>query len=88
MRELPEPIVVVAEGEHYTLLSCGNGATWVLRSRDDRASACIDNGDVDAFVKEYASIKQQYPDYTDNQILAQLWDQGGYNWLAVPDQTA
>jgi hypothetical protein len=85
MAEMPEPIVVIAEGRQFALLSCGNDATYVLRSKDEGSSAYVEGDDITAFLHDYESIKSQYPDYDTDQTLAQLWDQGGYSWMAVPD---
>ena len=30
-------------------------------------------------------MKLQFPDWNPDQMLAQLWDQGGYGWLAAQD---
>ena len=34
---------------------------------------------------DYAGDQVQYPDWKPDQTLAQLWDQGGYSWLAAQD---
>ncbi|HYE37204.1 hypothetical protein [Methylocaldum sp.] len=85
MPELQEPVIVVAEGAQFALLSCGNGAAYVLRSKEDQASAYFEGDDVAAFLTEYDAVKAQYPSYNTDQMLAQLWDQGGYSWMAIPD---
>lgn len=86
MPEMQEPIVVIAEGAQFALLSCGNDATYVLRSKADSTSAYVEGDDIAAFLRDYDAIKSQYPSYDTDQTLAQLWDQGGYSWMAVPDE--
>jgi predicted aspartyl protease len=36
------------------------------------------------FRGDYEAIKVQYPTYEPDQMLAQLWDQGGYSWIVSP----
>ncbi len=86
MSEMKEPIVVIAEGEQFALRSLGNGAAYVLSCKEESASAHVQGDDVAGFLLEYESIKSQYPGYDTDQTLAQLWDQGGYSWMAVPDE--
>ncbi|MBP1148647.1 MULTISPECIES: hypothetical protein [Methylocaldum] len=86
MPDTQEPVIVVAEGEQYALLSSGNGATYILRSKEDRASTYIEGDDVAAFLTEFDTVKAQYPNYDTDRLLAQLWDQGGYSWMATPDE--
>jgi hypothetical protein len=85
MPEMPEPIDVIAEGELFSLVSCGNGTVYVLRSKEDKTSTSVEGEDIAAFLAEYENTKSAYPDYSTDQTLAQLWDQGGYSWMAVPD---
>lgn len=86
MPEMPQPVEVIAEGDLFSLLSCGNGVVYVLRSKQDKTSAFFEGEDSAAFLAEYESTKSAYPNYSADQTLAQLWDQGGYSWMAVPDE--
>ena len=86
MRELPEPTEVIAEGEQFSMISCGNGSLYALRSKEDKTSAYIEGGDIPTFLAEYENAKTAYPAYNADQILSQIWDQGGYSWMAVPDE--
>jgi hypothetical protein len=85
MTELLEP-TVVAEGADYVLISCGQGSSYRLSFKEEKMSALVEGDDVPGFIAEYESIKSQYPSYSVDQVLAQLWDQGGYSWMAVPDE--
>jgi hypothetical protein len=37
------------------------------------------------FKADYDTVMQQMPGSDPDQILAQLWDQGGYSWLAAAE---
>ena len=86
MAEMQDSMAVVAEGEQFALFSNGDGSTYILRSKEDRASTHIEGEDVAAFLAEFDNVKAQYPTYTTDQLLAQLLDQGGYSWMASPDE--
>jgi len=85
MPEMPTPVVTLAEGDLFVLFDCGAGASYVLRSKEDGTAAHFQGEDIAPFLGEYEAALKQYPQYTADQILAQLWDQGGYMWQAVPD---
>ncbi|MDD5033953.1 MAG: hypothetical protein PHE55_04275 [Methylococcaceae bacterium] len=82
-----EPAVIIAEGVQFALSSFENGNSYVLRSKEDNSSAHLQGDDIVTFLQEYESIQTQYPHYDADQMLAQLWDQGGYSWMAVPDES-
>ena len=63
----------------------GDGATYALRAKEESSAAYFEGEEGSAFLAEYQSVRSQYPDYTADQVLAQLWDQGGYSWMAIPD---
>lgn len=86
MSEMPEPVNVVAEGERFSLVSSEDGTVYVLRSKEDMTSTFVEGEDLAAFLAEYENTRSAYPDYSTDQTLAQLWDQGGYSWMAVPDE--
>lgn len=86
MSEINESSVAVAEGTQFALLSSESGASYVLRCKEESLSYHVEGDDVPAFLKDYEAIKAQYPGYDSDQVLAQLWDQGGYSWMAVPDE--
>ena len=77
--------VVIAEGTEYELLSSGDGAAFVLRFKTDQLTAHLQGDDAIRFRADYEALKMQYPDWQADQTLAQLWDQGGYSWLAEQD---
>jgi hypothetical protein len=85
MSETPEALVVLAEGDQFALRSGDNGATYILSCKEESTAAHLQGEDAAAFLAAYESAKTQYPGYSTDQLLAQLWDQGGYSWMAEPD---
>ncbi len=77
--------LVIAEGAEYELLSSGDGAAFVLRFKTDQLTAHLQGDDAIRFRADYEALKKQYPAWQAGQTLAQLWDQGGYSWLAEQD---
>ena len=77
--------VVIADGTEYELLSSGDGAAFVLRFKTDQLTAHLQGDDAIRFRADYEALKMQYPAWQADQTLAQLWDQGGYSWLAEQD---
>jgi hypothetical protein len=77
--------VVIADGTEYELLSSGDGAAFVLRFKTDQLTAHLRGDDAIRFRADYEALKMQYPAWQADQTLAQLWDQGGYSWLAEQD---
>ena len=77
--------VVIAEGTEYELLSSSDGAAFVLRFKTDQLTAHLQGDDAIRFRADYEALKMQYPAWQADQTLAQLWDQGGYSWLAEQD---
>jgi hypothetical protein len=77
--------LLIAEGTEYELLSSGDGAAFVLRFKTDQLTAHLQGDDAIRFRADYEALKMQYPAWQADQTLAQLWDQGGYSWLAEQD---
>ena len=76
---------MIEEGEEFELLSCDDGASFVLRSKADTSVAHLRGDDATRFRADYEAIRLQYPTWKPDQTLAQLWDQGGYSWLAAQE---
>ncbi len=83
MSEQTAPMSLVAEGQEYELLASGDVSVFTLRFKTDRLVAHLQGDDAARFRADYEAIKTQYPAWPPDQALAQLWDQGGYSWLAV-----
>ncbi len=75
----------IAIGKDYELLAASDGTSFLLRSKADALVAHLKGEDAARFQAEYDVIRLQYPDWTPDQTLAQLWDQGGYSWLAAEE---
>lgn len=75
-------ITSIAEGKEYELLASEDGASFILRSKVDFSVAHLQGEDAARFRTDYDAIRLQFPDWKPDQTLAQLWDQGGYSWLA------
>ncbi len=80
-----EPFTPLAEGAEYELLRSSDGAVFILRLKTDGLTAHLQGEDAARFLADYEAIKFQYPDWKPDQTLAQLWDQGGYSWLAAQE---
>ncbi len=82
MNENQALVGTIAEGADYELLTSEEGTTFILRSKADCSAAHLRGEDAARFRTDYEAIKLQFPDWKPDQTLAQLWDQGGYSWLA------
>jgi hypothetical protein len=80
-----QALTLVAEGSEYALLASEDGASFVLRFKTEQMTANLQGDDATRFRADYETIKLQQPTWGPDQMLAQLWDQGGYSWLAAQD---
>ena len=85
MSEKPAPLIAVAEGAEFELLGSEDGTSFALRFKTDRLVAHLQGDDATRFRADYEAIRLQFPAWKPDQTLAQLWDQGGYSWLAAQD---
>ena len=76
----------ISEGDEYELLAADGGASFILRSKADHSAALLQGENAVRFRADYDAIKAQYPAWKPDQTLAQLWDQGGYSWLATQEE--
>jgi hypothetical protein len=76
---------VISAGTDYELLSADDGASFILRSKAESSAAHLRGEDAARFRADYEAIRQQFPAWKPDQTLAQLWDQGGYGWLAAQE---
>ena len=81
-----EAFTLLEEGSEYELLGSADGASFVLRFKTDHMTAYLEGDDAARFQADRDAIKAQYPDWPADKALAQLWDQGGYSWLAVEEE--
>ncbi|WP_029005767.1 hypothetical protein [Azorhizobium doebereinerae] len=75
---------LVLGGEDYELLT--EGAAFRLRCKGEQRAAYLDGDEAARFRSDLEIVQQQFPGCTADHALAQLWDQGGYGWLAVDEE--
>ncbi|HUI22025.1 MAG TPA: hypothetical protein VLZ74_13405 [Methylocella sp.] len=85
MSENDEALRVVAAGTEYELLASQDETSFLLRYKTENLSARLQGDDAARFRADYEAIKSQFPTWPTDQTLAQLWDQGGYSWLAIEE---
>ena len=85
MNEKQAPLTLVAEGAEFELLASDDATAFILRFKTDNLAAHLQGDDATRFRTDYEVIKSQFPTWNPDQALAQLWDQGGYSWLAAQD---
>jgi hypothetical protein len=85
MSDKQAPLTLVEEGAEYELLGAEDRTAFVLRFKTDRLTAHLRGDDATRFLADYETIRLQFPAWKPDQALAQLWDQGGYSWLAAQD---
>lgn len=73
-------------GSEYALSASQDRTSFVLRNMGDHMIAELHGDDAARFRQDYDELKQQYPDWNADKLLAQLWDQGGYGWLAQQEE--
>lgn len=76
---------MIAEGKEFELLAADGGTSFILRSKADFFTAHLQGEDATRFRADYDAIRAQFPAWQPDQTLAQLWDQGGYSWLAAQE---
>lgn len=81
-----DTLPLIAEGPHYVLSGAADGSSFRLRFKAEDAEARIAGEDAVRFQSDFAALKAQFPQWTADQLLAQLWDQGGYSWLATQEE--
>jgi len=85
MSENQASVSMIAEGQEFELLASADKASFMLRSKADALTAHLQGEDATRFQTDYEAVQRQFPDWKPDQTLAQLWDQGGYSWLAAQD---
>ncbi|MDI4664511.1 hypothetical protein K9U40_09260 [Xanthobacter autotrophicus] len=82
---MADTLPLISDGEEFTLLASDDQSHFVLRFKPDGLTADLSGEDAERFRGDYETVKSQFPDWSSDQVLAQLWDQGGYSWLAAQD---
>lgn len=86
MAEAEELSTFVEGGEDYELRANEDQTAYSLRFKTEDLIVFLEGEALEAFLAEHKLIKLQYPHYSADQRLAQIWDQGGYSWLAAGQQ--
>jgi hypothetical protein len=73
-------------GDEYALSAAADRTRFTLHNKADGMIAELRDDDAARFLKDYDELKLQYPDWNADKLLAQLWDQGGYGWLAQQEE--
>jgi hypothetical protein len=87
MPETEDLFKYIEGDEEYELRSNDDATIYTLRFKTENQIVTLQGEDLDAFLKEYNLHKVQYPQYSADQRLAQIWDQGGYSWLAAGQES-
>jgi hypothetical protein len=80
--DLSQDYTPLEAGDEYALSAAKDSGGYMLENKSDGLAANIQGEDAVRFRQDYAELKERYPDWKADQLLAQLWDQGGYGWLA------
>ena len=86
MSETHAQLQMVELGSEYELLSATDSSMFVLRFKPENLAAHLEGDDAARFREDYTVVRQQFPAWNADQALAQLWDQGGYSWLAAHEE--
>jgi hypothetical protein len=86
MADTEELSTFIEGGEEYELRANEDRTAYTLRFKTEELIVSLEGEALDAFLAEYDLVKRQYPQYGADQRLAQIWDQGGYSWLAAGQQ--
>ncbi len=83
MNDANSEYAVLEDGDEYALsISNAQQCAFRLRNKSEASCALIENDDAIRFQADYQTLKRSNPDWDADKILAQLWDHGGYGWLA------
>ena len=85
VRETQTTLTLIAQGAEYELLASEDRTAFCLCFKTDHLTAHLQGDDATRFRSDYDAVRLQFPAWTPDQMLAQLWDQGGYSWLATQD---
>ena len=75
--------IAVCQGDHYKLISYGNGTFYSLHHGGK--SVGFQGQDADILRGEWELIEMTHPDWSPDQCLEWLWDQCDYGSVAQED---
>ena len=73
-------------GAEFDLSAAQDLLSFSLRNKAEGMIAELSGDDAARFRQDYDEIKIKFPDWDADKLLAQLWDQGGYGWLAQQEE--
>lgn len=76
----------IEDGQEFSLLTSTDRASFLPRDKANGLMANLRGEDASRFRQDYEEIKARFPYWSADQLLAQLWDQGGYSWLAEQEK--
>lgn len=89
MDDADREYAVLEDGDEYALLTSNvQQSAFRLHNKSEASCALIENDDALRFQADYQALKSSNPDWDADKILAQLWDHGGYGWLAKQEGEA
>ena len=86
MAENDQAFTLLEDGNEFAL-SAGQGG-YRLRNKSEGTCAELQDEDAERFRADYEELRTRSPEWEPDQVLAQLWDQGGYGWLAKEEGEA
>lgn len=78
-------LALLGDGAEFVLHGAADHSRFVLTYKPEGLAADLTGDDAERFRGDYETVKTQFPDWNADQVLAQLWDQGGYSWLAAQE---
>jgi hypothetical protein len=68
-------------------LECwGHGVAYALTHKPSNRSIYVQGDDASQFERDRDAAENAFPDKTDNEIMAWLWDQCDYGCVATPGE--
>ena len=85
MDDVDQEYTLLEEGAEYALSASTRHNGFRLHNKSEGSCALLQDEDARRFLNDFQELKARSPDWSADQILAQLWDQGGYGWLATQE---
>jgi len=73
-------------GVEFALCATPDRTRFTLHNKAEGMIAELRDDDAARFLQDYDALKIQFPGWNADKLLAQLWDQGGYGWLAQQEE--
>lgn len=73
---------VIAEGQHYSITSYGNGWAYTLLDKRDGLSVFVQGEDATTFRADWEDIEEHNPEWSQDDVLGWLWHGLDYGFAA------